>query len=130
MEGKTRKEIGAWGEAQAALFLERHGYTVCRRNYRTRYGELDIIAWKDDPTFGRTLCFVEVKTRSYGVGSAERATGRQKRARMQKAARHYCSVFHIDIGTTPIQFEHISVYRGKEKSQIRHFVLPVPGSPY
>ena len=49
---------GAWGEAQAAAFLQSKGARITARNYRTRYGELDIIAEQ-----GGCLRFVEVKTR-------------------------------------------------------------------
>jgi putative endonuclease len=55
----TKKEFGAWGEAQTAQFLERHGYTIIARNYKKLRGEIDLIAKKGD-----TLAFIEVKTRS------------------------------------------------------------------
>ncbi|CAG0930904.1 partial hypothetical protein, partial [Planctomycetaceae bacterium] len=50
--------IGKQGEDEAAAFLEGKGYAVLERNYRCRYGEIDIVA-RD----GRTVVFVEVKTR-------------------------------------------------------------------
>lgn len=49
---------GEWGEAQAAAFLVQKGFRILERNFRTRFGELDIIAEKDG-----FLVFVEVKTR-------------------------------------------------------------------
>lgn len=49
---------GAWGEAAACAWLERQGCRLCARNFRTRYGEIDIIA-----VCGAYLVFVEVKTR-------------------------------------------------------------------
>ena len=52
------QRIGDWGEAQAAAFLERLGYEVAARGYRTRYGEIDLIAVND-----AYVVFVEVKTR-------------------------------------------------------------------
>ena len=52
---------GVQEEGMACIFLENCGFTVIDRNYRTRYGEVDIIAKKGD-----TLVFAEVKARSYG----------------------------------------------------------------
>ncbi len=54
----TAKQIlGQKGEEYAALFLVEHGYTVISRNYRQKWGEIDIVAQK-----GNDLRFVEVKT--------------------------------------------------------------------
>ena len=50
---------GAWGEERAADFLRRHGYEILAANYRTRVGEIDLIARKH-----RFLAFVEVKLRA------------------------------------------------------------------
>lgn len=54
----NNKVTGNLGEAMAAEALEKQGYTIVTRNYRKRYGEIDIIAKKE-----KTLYFVEVKTR-------------------------------------------------------------------
>ena len=53
---RARKDTGDWGEELAAAHLEAHGLTVLRRNVRTDFGELDLLAWDAD-----TLVFVEVK---------------------------------------------------------------------
>ena len=52
----SKTQIGRGGEDRAAEFLCKEGYSVIERNYRKRFGEIDIIAEKDD-----TLVFVEVK---------------------------------------------------------------------
>jgi len=60
-----RQSLGKYGESLAADYLERHGYHIILRNFKARYGEIDIIAQK-----GSILVFVEVKTRmgrKYGV---------------------------------------------------------------
>jgi len=57
ISSKTRKEVGALGEAVAAEYLRRHGFTIRDRNVARKTGELDIIAQRED-----TLHFVEVKT--------------------------------------------------------------------
>ena len=51
-------KTGVWGEVYAARWLRTNGYKIITSNYRTRLGEIDIIASKKN-----YLCFVEVKTR-------------------------------------------------------------------
>lgn len=56
---RARLDLGRLGEDLAAERLKKEGYRIVRRNYRNPFGEIDIIA-KD----GKTLCFVEVRTRT------------------------------------------------------------------
>ena len=56
MANKT--ELGTWGEAIAAEVLRSRGFTVVEQNYRSRYGEIDIIAENRE-----YLVFAEVKLR-------------------------------------------------------------------
>ena len=53
-----RRLLGRQGEQLAGAHLERLGFAIVARNVRTRHGEIDLIAFD-----GRTLAFVEVKTR-------------------------------------------------------------------
>ncbi len=121
-----KRKIGDWGEEQASLFLIRNGYEIAERNYRTKMGELDIIAWQI-VRGKKTLCFVEVKTRGYGVGSAERATQGPKLPRLLNAGRHYCVTHGVNVDTTPIQFEQVSVYVNKFQKtlQFKKYVIPI-----
>ena len=57
VKGKSTVQKGHEGEDKAASYLESKGYTIEERNFRTRGGEIDIIASKDD-----MLVFVEVKS--------------------------------------------------------------------
>ena len=80
-----RAQSGASGEALAARLLERHGLTIVARNFRTRRGEIDLVA-RD----GATLVFVEVRLRrdrAFG-GAAESITA-AKRSRLVAAAQYY-----------------------------------------
>ena len=52
----NKREIGSVYEQKAVEYLEEHGYIIVGQNYFCRYGEIDIIAKKDD-----VLVFVEVK---------------------------------------------------------------------
>jgi putative endonuclease len=58
MPDQRRIELGRVGEQIAADHLVHRGFRIVERNYRTRWGELDIVA-----SDGRTLVFCEVKTR-------------------------------------------------------------------
>lgn len=58
MSADSRHRLGRLGERLAAEHLVRRGFEIVERNYRTRWGELDIVAFD-----GRTLAFCEVKTR-------------------------------------------------------------------
>ncbi|CZT55604.1 hypothetical protein BN3661_00684 [Eubacteriaceae bacterium CHKCI005] len=61
----TPAEKGVFGEQIATILLEKKGYAIVDRRYRTRWGEIDIIAQKE-----RYLVFVEVKTRSLSAITA------------------------------------------------------------
>ncbi len=78
--GDGRKRIGARGENAAAAFLEASGLRVLVRNYRCRFGEIDLIA-----TEGETLVFVEVKLRHAPLDPFE-AVDARKQSRLSRAA--------------------------------------------
>jgi putative endonuclease len=79
----TRNELGAFGEQVAVDHLQGLGLRIVARNWRCRYGELDVIA-ADGP---HTLVFVEVKTRTGdGFGGIEQAVTGQKVRRIRRLA--------------------------------------------
>jgi putative endonuclease len=76
---------GADAENLAAEFLQQRGLKLVARNYRCRYGEIDVIA-RD----GGTLVFVEVRMRSSDrFGGAAASITAAKRKKLLRAARHY-----------------------------------------
>jgi putative endonuclease len=80
----TRAEIGALGEQLAADHLTGLGLRILTRNWRCRYGELDVIAV--DPATN-TVVFVEVKTRTGdGFGGLEQAVTERKARRLRRLA--------------------------------------------
>ena len=84
---KGRLSTGKSGEDEAVKLLEKKGYKILERNYRTRYGEADIVA-KD----GQTVVFVEVKKRqSARYGSAKEAVGPKKMRHLVMVAKDYIS---------------------------------------
>jgi putative endonuclease len=66
MSTDRRRNLGATGEQLAADHLVRRGLTILDRNFRNRWGELDIVAWD-----GETLVFCEVKTRQSTAARAD-----------------------------------------------------------
>jgi len=79
------KSLGERGEDAAAEFLKRRGYHVVARHVDLRVGELDIVA-----VDGRTVVFVEVKTRSSAdAGTPAEAIDHGKQQRLTRAALAY-----------------------------------------
>jgi putative endonuclease len=80
----TRVQLGAMGEALAVDHLTRMGLRILHRNWRCRYGELDVIA-SDEAA--RTAVFVEVKTRTGdGYGGLAYAVTERKVRRLRRLA--------------------------------------------
>ena len=88
MSTDRRRDRGALGERIAAQHLERRGYRIVERNYRSWRGELDLVA-----ADRRTLVFCEVKTRvaggATGPATPLNAIGPAKRRRLRALAKEW-----------------------------------------
>jgi putative endonuclease len=88
MSSDPRRTRGAHGERLAEEHLVASGYRVVERNFRTRYGELDLVA-----ASSRALVFCEVKTRLEGSARGPAgpldAIGRDKRRRLRMMAAQW-----------------------------------------
>ena len=83
----ARQELGKSGEDLAVETLEAEGYAILDRRYRTRHGEIDIIA-RD----GAVVVFIEVRRRSSPErGSAAESVTRPKQRRVIRMAVDYLS---------------------------------------
>jgi putative endonuclease len=84
----ARHELGRLGEQLAVDHLTRRGFRILARNFRTRHGELDIVAFD-----GTTMAFCEVKTRRLAPGSGNPfdAIRYTKRSRVRKMAARWLS---------------------------------------
>ncbi|OPX98609.1 MAG: hypothetical protein A4E58_00797 [Syntrophorhabdus sp. PtaB.Bin006] len=81
----SKREEGQEGEERAVRILKKEGYRIIERNYRTRFGEIDIIAEEKD-----YLVFVEVKKRNTpAFGDPFHAIDARKRQHMVKSALFY-----------------------------------------
>jgi putative endonuclease len=104
-----RQDFGIEGEDATARLLESQGYVIRSRNFRCRYGELDLVAEKDG-----TLCFVEVRMRSSAVwGDPSNSISWSKQRRIVKAALHYLLAYGLR--NRMIRFDVVSVVgRGRD----------------
>jgi putative endonuclease len=111
---EARLTLGRRGEDAAADFFKRKGMKVVARNMRTPVGEIDLIV-RD----GRTLAFVEVKTRRGQLfGSPEEAVGPRKQRQIIRAAKWYLND-HGDQGLQP-RFDVVAVLVEGEKLKVEH----------
>jgi putative endonuclease len=114
-EGRAGKDqLGQRGENIAATHLRKKGMRILSRNYKTVVGEIDIIA-RD----GKTLVFVEVKTRAYDEPSPEEQINPAKMHQLSKAGRFYLSRYGQP--QPPARFDVVAVVwaNGREPI-IRH----------
>ena len=80
-----KRQVGDFGEEITAEYLEKNGYRILDRNYSKPFGEIDIIAIKDD-----LIAFVEVKTRkSDAFAYAAEAVDFYKQQRIRRASQAY-----------------------------------------
>ena len=108
-----RKEGSIW-ENLAAAYLAEQGLLILEKNYRTRLGEIDLIAKEKD-----TLVFVEVKYRKTDrMGLPEEAVTRKKQGTIRKVAESYRS-FHWKGTETPCRVDVIAVL-GEEITRIKN----------
>ena len=113
------KISGAWGEALAAEFLRKKHYTLVAANYRSRFGEIDLIV-KD----GKFLVFVEVKTRKTAdFAQAREFVDWRKQDRLRMTASMYLAE-----NPTKLQprFDVVEIYAPQgeltEKPVVEHLV--------
>lgn len=110
-------KLGPRGERIAARTLKRAGYRIIERNYRSKPGEIDLIALDGD-----TLVFVEVKTRtSADAADPQDAVNRAKQRQLGRVARYYVqakSAHH-----RPCRFDVVTVVLSEEgKPTVEHFI--------
>jgi putative endonuclease len=100
----NRKGLGSAGEEEAARLLKKNGYKILERNYRSRFGEIDIVARE-----GETMVFVEVKTRTgENFGSPKEALDKRKRRHITRASMDYLA--RAGSGSErPVRFDVVTV---------------------
>ena len=105
----TTKEIGDFGEKAAEDYLVEMDDLILERNYRLKFGEIDIIAARDGG-----LVFVEVKTRKSNLfGEPSEYVDRKKQERVKKAAMVYA-----DVENTDMRFDVIEVFYEEKNGEL------------
>jgi putative endonuclease len=100
-------DLGKWGEDLAADYLQRKGYMILERDWKSGHRDLDIIALD-----GEVVVFVEVKARRNRVfGEPEDAVDYMKMQNLRAAINHY------------IKYKNV-------RQEIRFDVITVVGTPY
>jgi putative endonuclease len=98
-----RQSLGKRGEDLACTELEKRGYVIVDRRFRTRCGELDLVA-RDEGV----LVFVEVRTRSgYNFGTPFESVTWQKRQRLSRMAISYLCLKRLS--GQPCRFDVVSI---------------------
>ncbi|NLM45600.1 MAG: YraN family protein [Firmicutes bacterium] len=97
------KKLGRLGEEKAAQELSKAGYEIIAKNWRCRYGEIDLVA-KDGPV----IVFVEVKTRmTDSCGTAAEAVDSRKQKKLRLLARHF--VYETGLTASAYRFDVVAV---------------------
>ncbi len=111
----ARGKLGAEGEERAAEYLRAGGYEVLERNYRSKMGEIDIIAEKDG-----VLAFVEVKSwRAYGKSELEYSIDQRKRRRIVRTAELFL-LERRENGDKRYRFDVVFVDGGDSGNGVHH----------
>jgi len=85
LTGMSASARGKKGEEQAAASLKASGMEIIARNYRSKFGEVDIVA-----LFGETIIFIEVKSWSYfGVEDLQYGINARKQQKIIKTAKYF-----------------------------------------
>jgi len=117
-----KRKTGILGEDLAEKYLQEKGYVIVRKNFRTRLGEIDIIAISPDKKF---LCFVEVKTRKQILfGEPIEAVDEKKARKIFSVAEEFLSSHHriqdLEVKNLDIRFDVISVEITHDDIKIEH----------
>lgn len=100
---ETRRELGRRGEEAAAVFLQGLGQRIVMRNWRCRFGEVDLITQDGD-----TLVFCEVKTRkSVRAGRPSEAITAKKQRKYSQLAALWLSRFQEE--ECAVRFDAVSI---------------------
>ena len=112
----SRTRLGTWGEELAGRFLQDKGYRILATNYRSTYGEIDIVA-RD----GEELVFVEVRTRRRGsFGAPEESLSKAKIRRLLNTCQEYLQSTAGEGTEWRVDLVCIYLGPGREVQRIRH----------
>jgi putative endonuclease len=100
----NKRKIGEKKEKIAEEFLKNKGYKIVKRNFTTKYGEIDIIAKKEN-----TIVFVEVRSKSYDTfGTPEETINKSKQRKIIKTAQYFLDT-NKHLNYEEVRFDVISI---------------------
>lgn len=114
-----RSEFGQWAECSVAQYLKEKGYLIVDRNYRKKWGEIDIIAKKEG-----ILIFVEVKANKKEVAGfePENRVSPEKLRRMNRAIQTYLSAKkYLPEQEWQVDIVSLTLDRDRGVAKIKHF---------
>jgi putative endonuclease len=119
--------MGIRGERVAEKWLHVHGWQIAERRFRNGHRDIDLVAIRPEPMAGRTVAFVEVKTRaSADFGGPVSAVNWRKQRELCRSAKIWMSRFQ-EPGDT-FRFDVIGVILGPQNVRVQHienaFLIP------
>jgi len=113
-----RQRVGQQGEEIAANYLQHQGYQILDRNYHSRFGEVDLVAEKDD-----VVVFVEVKARtSASFGLPEESVTAEKLAKIYDTALLWLQQHPEKPDDWRVDVIAIQMDKGLQPKDIQHFI--------
>jgi putative endonuclease len=114
MGKQENKTTGNRGESLACEFLQQKGYKILQRNYRSKWGEVDIVA-----KFDQTVVFVEVKTKtSDAYGEPWEMVNAWKIEQVKKMGEAWCREYGWE---GRVRMDVMGVYLDQEEPRIEHW---------
>jgi len=112
----SNKTLGSYGEFLARQYLKAQGYRILEENFRNKLGEIDLIVQD-----GKTICFVEVKTRQFlDQGQPYEAVTPWKIRKLSRMATFYLKHKYHSL-EIPSRFDVISIVQDKTSTpNIQH----------
>lgn len=115
--GLSARRFGTLGEAYAAAWFEARGWQTLSRNWRTRFGELDIVMMTPD----QLIVFVEVKARRYAkYGMPQEAVTADKQRKLRLAASSWLLDRRNRTPHHGVRFDVMSITLGETQPNVRH----------
>lgn len=112
----TPKQIGSLGENIALNYLKKHNYIILDQNWHSRFGEIDIIAKKNNKIF-----FIEVKARtSDAYGQPQESVNYFKQRKLVKTAYCYLNNYYQD-NDFQIDVIALNLNLSTRKAKLKHF---------
>jgi putative endonuclease len=115
---EARQTMGVKGERVAEKWLSVHGWEIAERRFKNGHRDIDLVATRNEQT-GRTVAFVEVKTRaSADFGGPVSAVNWRKQRELCRSAKVWMSRFEKPGDT--FRFDVIGVILGSQNVRVQH----------